>query len=121
MYNTPDMRALESPVTGMEQRGIGAVITRDPQVCQQSMTIDIKITGNQVYKVPLYFVDWDKKDQRTAIEVFDLESKELLLPVYMVRNYEEGKYVSYTFNQSVRLRINHVWGHNAALSGIFFD
>lgn len=119
--NTTDIRALESPATGMEQRGIGAVITRDPQVCQQSMTVDIKITGNQVYNVSLYFVDWDKKERRTAIEAFNLESKELLLPVYMVRDYEEGKYVSYTFNQSVRLRINHVRGRNAALSGIFFD
>lgn len=119
--NTSDIRALESPEDGIEQRGIGAIITRDPEVCQQSMTIDMRTTTNQVYNVSLYFVDWDKKDRRTAIEAFDLESKEMLLPVYMVRDYEEGKYVTYTFNHSVRLRINQVRGRNAALSGVFFD
>lgn len=95
------------------------MITRDPQVCQQSMTVDTKTIGSQGYNVSLYFVDWDKKDRRTPIEVLDL--KEMLLPVYMVRDYEESKYVTYNFNQPVRLRINHVRGCNAALSGVFFD
>lgn len=117
----PDIRALESPVAGAEQRSIGAVITRDPLVCQQTITVDIKTAEKQEYNVSLYFVDWDKQDRRTAIEAFDLESKEMILPVYMVRDYEEGKYVTYTFSQPVRLRINHVRGRNAALSGIFFD
>ena len=33
----------------------------------------------------------------------------------------QGKYLSFNFDQSVRLRINHVRGKNAVLSGIFFD
>lgn len=116
-----DIRALESPISEEEQRSIGAVITHDPIATQQSMTVDIKIAKNKKYSTSLYFVDWDKQDRRTAIEAFDLETKEMILPVYMVRDYEEGKYITYTFDQSVRLRINHVRGLNAVLSGIFFD
>ncbi|WP_106827905.1 alpha-L-rhamnosidase C-terminal domain-containing protein [Parabacteroides pacaensis] len=118
---TSDIRALESPLPGVTQRAIGAIITRDPQVCQQTFTMDIKTKQDYPYTVSLYFVDWDKKGRRTAIEAFDLESKEMLLPVYMVRDYEQGKYITYTFNQPVRLRIDHVRGENTTLSGIFFD
>lgn len=115
---TSDTRALESPE---RTRNIGAFVTRDPIPCDQTMTIDIPCKSPQRYKVSLYFVDWDTNERRSAIEIFDLENKNLLAPVYMVRNYSGGKYVTYEFDRSVRIRINHVRGINAALSGVFFD
>lgn len=119
-HNTSDVRALQSP-TGDRTKGVGALITRDPEVCQQTFTIDIETKKEQRFSVSLYFVDWDNNNRRVAIEAFGLDSKELLCPLHMVRDYEDGKYVTYTFSQPVRLRINHVRGKNAALSGIFFD
>jgi len=120
-HTTSDVRALQSPASGSQSRAIGAVTTRDPHVCQQTITIDIKAKENSEYTVSLYFIDWDEQDRRAAIEVFDLESKDLLQPLHMVRNYEGGKYVTFTFRQPVRLRINQVRGMNAAVSAIFFD
>jgi hypothetical protein len=38
-----------------------------------------------------------------------------------VRDYTGGKYVTFEFDRSVRIRINQVRGDNAALSGVFFD
>ena len=119
--STTDTRALVSPDSRIQERSIGAITTKDPGVCDQTMTIDIKSCRGETYTVSLYFVDWDKQNRKSAVEVFDLASKELLKPVYMVKNYENGKYITYTFKQPVRFRINQVRGTNAALSGIFFN
>ncbi|MDR0815305.1 MAG: hypothetical protein LBN37_06100 [Bacteroidales bacterium] len=118
---TTDTRALLSVQDGVATRSIGAFITRDPNACDQTMTIDIPVRKGQSYKLSLYFVDWDRQERRSAIEIFDLTNKNLLLPVYMVRDYVEGKYVTFEFDRPVRIRIDHVRGTNAALSGIFFD
>ena len=115
---TSDKRALED-LNGT--RNIGALITQDPYACMQTMTIDIPCKTKQTYKLSLYFVDWDTSERRSAIEIFDLNDKRLLAPLYMVRDYSGGKYVTYEFDRSVRIRINQVRGINAALSGIFFD
>ncbi len=116
---TDDSRALLSGKD--DARSLGAIVTRDPVPCQQTMTIDIPCRKKQSYDLSLYFVDWDRQNRRTAIEVFDLDNKNLLMPVYMVRDYAQGKYVTYRFDRPVRIRINQVRGVNAALSGIFFD
>lgn len=116
--NTSDVRALKE-IDGT--RSIGAFITRDPIPCDQTMTIDLPVETSNPYKVSLYFVDWDKTNRRSAIEIFDLKTKKLLAPVHMIRDYSEGKYVTYLFDRSVRIRINQVRGSNAAVSGIFFD
>ena len=102
-------------------RNIGAIITRDPIPCDQTMTIDIHSHNVEPYNCSLYFVDWDRQNRRSAIEIFDLANKNLLMPVYMVRDYDEGKYVTFSFDRPVRIRINQVRGVNAALSGLFFD
>jgi hypothetical protein len=119
---TEDIRALVSG-SGDKQRSLGAVTTRDPNPCYQTMTVDISCEKSQSlsHKISLYFVDWEKVGRRSAIEVFDLENKKLLMPVYMVRDYENGRYVSFNIDRPVRIRINQVRGKNAALSGIFFD
>jgi hypothetical protein len=115
---TEDIRALVSD-SGEKQRSLGAVTTRDPNPCYQTMTVDI--TCEKAHKISLYFVDWERAGRRSAIEIFDLENKKLLMPVYMVRDYENGKYISFNIDRPVRIRIDQVRGKNAALSGIFFD
>jgi hypothetical protein len=115
-----DVRALVSG-PGEECRGLGAVTTSDPKTRLLTMTVDIRCKKVQPYQLSLYFVDWEKDGRRSAIEILDLENKKLLMPVYMVREYENGKYVTFKFDRPVRIRIDHVRGKNAALSGIFFD
>ncbi|MFV0418387.1 MAG: alpha-L-rhamnosidase C-terminal domain-containing protein [Dysgonomonas sp.] len=116
-----DKRLLLSNINNNTSRDMGCIMTRDPLACQQTMTIDIPCRKKENYQVALYMVDWDKKERRSAIEIFDLESKEMIKPVHMVRNYENGKYIIYNFDRPVRIRINQVRGPNAVLSGIFFD
>ncbi|MGV8879178.1 MAG: alpha-L-rhamnosidase C-terminal domain-containing protein [Sphingobacteriaceae bacterium] len=98
-----------------------AIITKDPDPTFQTMTVDIKLKKDHPYKLSMYFLDFDHQNRRSAIEIFDLETLNILAPVAMVRHYEKGKYLGFSFNKSVRIRINHVRGKNAALSGIFFD
>lgn len=118
--STTDIRALESDNDGLG-RNLGAAHTRDPQVCQQTMTIDVLSKKERPYQLALYFVDWDRKERRSAIEIFNLETKKLIMPVYMVRNYEGGKYIVFNVDQPIRIRLNQVRGDNAALSAMFFD
>ncbi|MDR1758211.1 MAG: hypothetical protein LBR51_04545 [Bacteroidales bacterium] len=122
--DTTDRRALQNEAGSNPTRRLGAITTRDPAPCYQTMTIDIhgkKGKFGKKYQLSLYFVDWEKVGRRSAIEVFDLETKQLLKPIYMVRDYENGKYVSFSVDRPTRVRINQVRGKNAALSGLFFD
>ena len=114
-----DTRVLTAP--GNAKKTAAAIITQDPLACLQTMTIDISLKENHPYKISMYFLDLDKQDRRSAIEIFDLKTLNIIAPVEMVRHYEQGKYVTFTFDKPVRIRINHVRGKNAAVSGIFFD
>lgn len=100
---------------------LGAIITQDPLACLQTMTIDIEAADSLEHQLSIYLLDWDNQQRRTAIEVFELKSFNLLAPVQLVQHYQKGKYLTFKFNGSVRLRINQVRGPNAATSGLFFD
>ena len=118
---TNDPRALISYRESETQRKIGSVFTKDPAPCLQTMTIDIYCKQNQSYKVALYMVDWEKEGRRSAIEVFDLNNKVLLMPVKVVSDYRNGKYIVFNADRSIRIRINQVRGSNASLSALFID
>lgn len=114
-----DNRVLTVP--GMANKSAAAIITKDPDPTFQTMTVDVKLKEGHPYQLSMYFLDYDKQDRRSSIEIFDLETLNIIAPVAMIRDYGQGKYISFSFNKSVRIRINHVRGKNAALSGIFFD
>ena len=118
---TDDFRALVQVGENETYRKLGAVITKDPSACLQTMTIDIRCLKDQPYKIALYMVDWERDARRSALEIFDLNSKELLMPVQLIKDYQKGKYVLITVDRSIRLRINQVRGRNAALSALFID
>jgi hypothetical protein len=85
------------------------------------MTIDLDVNDSQKHRLALYFLDWDSNDRRSAIEIFDLKTLKLLAPVQMIKEYQNGKYMIFDYSGPIRIRVNHVRGANAALSGIFFD
>ena len=118
---TDDPRALISYRDNETQRKIGAVVTKDPAPCLQTMTIDIQCKQKQSYQLALYMVDWEKEARRSAIEIFDLDNKALLMPVKQVNNYQDGKYIVIDVDRSIRIRINQVRGSNASLSALFID
>jgi hypothetical protein len=100
---------------------LGAITTQDAKLTWQTMTVDVRLKTGHPYTLSIYCVDRDRQQRRSAIEIFDLETLRLVAPVAMVRHYEQGKYVTFTFNKSVRIRIDQVRGKNAAVSGLFFD
>jgi len=119
--NLDEKRVLEPDNQQNATRNAGAIFTQDPRACWQTMTIDVKLARQIEYDFSLYFLDWDKQSRRTAIEVIDLESKNIIAPVRIVKDYAGGKYMTFRYNKSVRFRINHVRGPNAVVSGIFID
>lgn len=114
-----DTRVLATPA--IATKAAAAIITKDPDATYQTMTVDIALKESHPYHLSMYFLDWDKQNRRSAIEIFDLETLNIIAPVELIQNYEQGKYIRLAFNRSVRIRINHVRGKNAAVSGLFFD
>ena len=116
-----DKRAPAASAENNFPRNIGCIHTNDPVACEQTMTVDINVSKQHSYRVALYFVDWDNKARRTAVEMFDLQTKKLLTPEKIVADYRGGKYLVFKYDNSVRFRIDQVRGVNASLCGIFFD
>lgn len=119
--NSIDKRVLMPDNQQVFVQNAGAIFTQDPYACRQTMTIDVKLAHQNEYEFSLYFLDWDNQLRRSAIEVIDLDTKNIIAPVRIVDNYSGGKYMTFRYNKSVRFRINHVRGPNAVVSGIFFD
>jgi hypothetical protein len=118
---TTDSRAPAPNATNGFPRNVGCLYTQDPQGGLQTMTVDINLTNSRSCQIALYFVDWDEKGRRVAVEMFDRATLERIAPVQMVRDFSGGKYLVYRYDKPVRFRINQVRGDNATLSGIFFD
>ena len=97
----------------------GVLTTNDYIACFQTFTVDIYM--RKACTVTLHFVDDDRQGRRQAVEVFDLETLELIAPLKVVRNFEGGKYLSFHYSKPLRFRINQIRGKNAVLNGIYFD
>ena len=97
------------------------MITLDPAACMQTMYVDIKLKREWRYHLRLWFTDRDRQGRRSAVEIFDLHTLNMIAPVALIDHYEAGKYLSITCNRSIRIRIDQVRGKNAALGGIYFD
>lgn len=87
----------------------------------QTMSLTIGIDGTRDYQVALYFVDWDDKGRSEAVEMMDAATLNLVAPVKVVKNHAGGVYLVYSYNRSVKFRLNKIRGELVTLSGIFFD
>ena len=99
----------------------GAITTKDYNICEQSMTIDLPVSDKGRHRLSLYFLDQDNQGRRSAIEIFDMNTLDLIGPMMYVKNYSKGRYVSFDFEGPIRIRINQVRGINVSLSGLFLD
>ncbi|MGZ3874659.1 MAG: alpha-L-rhamnosidase C-terminal domain-containing protein, partial [Mucilaginibacter sp.] len=119
--NTSDSRALAPDKTNSFPRKATCLYAMDADQVGFTFTSTIEIKGTHDYTVSLYFLDWDKKGRKIAVEMFDGETSDLIAPVRIVKNSTGGAYLTYSYNRSAKFRINLVRGDNAVLSGIFFD
>jgi alpha-L-rhamnosidase len=86
-----------------------------------TMSFTFTIEGTRQYSIALYFLDWDDKGRRIAVEMMDAETLNQIAPVKIIGNFKGGRYLIYSYDKSARFRIHQVRGDNAVLSGIFFD
>lgn len=113
---TDDKRALAPDPSNFSPRNSTCLSNSD-----QTMTFTIGINGVREYQVALYFVDWENKGFRMAVEMFDAATLDLIAPVKIVNSFNGGKYLVYSYNKSAKFRIDKVRGKIVTLSGIFFD
>ena len=113
---TSDPRAPAADAGNPAQRNAACLSNSD-----QTMTVTIGINGTRDYQVALYFMDWDRRGRRQAVEMFDAESLKLIAPVKLVNDFAGGHYLVYSYDKSAKFRINKVRGDTVTLSGIFFD
>ena len=118
--HTMDPRAPAADRCNGGPRKAACIHTRDPIACQQTMTVDIQTELHAPYSVALYFLDWDRRGRRLAVEMFDLDTLEMVTPVRLVPNFAGGTYLVYSYHRPARFRIDQVRGPNATMSGIFF-
>ncbi len=118
---TQDARAPAPDVSNGLARTAGTLYTGDPVPCQQSIVLDVALKTPRAYRFALYFVDFDHRGRREAVELFDLDSRNLIAPVKVFSDLDGGAYAVYACHEPVRIRVNQVRGDNATLSGLFFD
>ena len=119
--NTNDRRALAPNAANKVPRTAACLYAMDADQIAYTFSFTVAISGTHEYQISLYFLDWDNKGRKIAIEMFDANTLNLIAPVKIVRNCFGGAYVTYAYNKSAKFRINMVRGDNAVLSGIFFD
>ena len=116
VIGTHDKRALAPDPNNLTPRNATCLSNSD-----QTMSFTIGIEGMHDYQVALYFVEWENKGSRVAVEMFDATTLNLIAPVKIVNSYAGGKYLVYSYNKSAKFRIDKVRGDIITLSGIFFD
>jgi glucose/arabinose dehydrogenase len=86
-----------------------------------NFSVNLSLFDGELQSVSLYFVDFDWRNQRVQnVEVFDLESGELL-ESRIVSRFSRGIYVTFFVRGSVQFRISRVSGPDAVLGAIFID
>jgi alpha-L-rhamnosidase len=119
--NTSDSRALAPDTANSFPRNAACLYAMDADQIGYTFTSTVVIKGTHEYKISLYFVDWDNKGRQIEVEMFDGTTSNLIAPVEIIKDCRGGAYLTYSYNKSAKFRINWVRGHNASLSGIFFD
>lgn|GEM_PF-3098000 len=119
--NTDDRRALAPDTSNSFPRNATCLYAMDADQIGYTFTSTISIKGKHDYKISLYFLDWDDRGRKIAVEMFDAATSNLISPVEIVKSCLGGAYLTYSYNKSAKFRINMVRGDNAVLSGIFFD
>ncbi|RVT97340.1 hypothetical protein EOD41_18755 [Mucilaginibacter limnophilus] len=119
--NTTDKRALAPSSANGFPRNAACIYSEDQDQIGYTFTSTINIKEPKRYRVTLYFLDWDGKGRKLAVEAFDAQTSELVAPVQVIEHCENGAYITFEYNRSIKFRINPIRGLTPVLSGIFFD
>jgi hypothetical protein len=115
---TADGRGLRKPgVTGGNQY-LAACWYSDTD---GAFDVAVTIADGRIHQVALYIVDWDQTTRTERVDAIDATSG-AVVDSRSLRDYHGGGYLLYEVSGRVTFRVTHLGGgHNAVLSGIFFD
>jgi hypothetical protein len=121
VMGTSDRRALAGDQTNSLPRNATCLYSGTPQPSGMTMVVEVPAQRGTPFQLAMYFVDWDQTGRRVAVEVFDLDTRDLVAPEQMVDAFTGGTYLVFECDRPLRLRIAQIRGDNAVLSGLFFD
>lgn len=96
----------------------GALRTRNPNVVQQTFTVDISRPAGDPYRLGIFCRDESGEGIIQTIDLLDLEFKTLIAPTRQVRNFSKGIVLWFSYDRGVRIRVAHYPGPDAILNGI---
>jgi alpha-L-rhamnosidase len=100
---------------------LGVLATQNPGACLQTFYVDITTKASRDYTFTIRAAEKDSSQSKFVIDIFDYNTKNMIHPTILVGTSAAGSYYTFTAKQSVRIRISHVQGDDAAISGIFFQ
>lgn len=110
--NSLQQSALASPDL---PRFLGALETRG------SDSVTLWVNDARQHQLALYFCDFDMKGRKQEIEIRDLEDR-VLSPAQTIADFEQGKWLTFRFSGSIKVRIvNRNAATTALLSALMFD
>ena len=109
--DSPALAYFANPPTGSDRVAAG----RYGQ--ELAFTLDL---GATLHRLSLYFLDYDKKDRREAIQVSNAITGEVL-DNRKIADFTSGRYLSWNIQGAVRVTLKKITGDNAMISGIFLD
>ncbi|HWE37485.1 MAG TPA: fibronectin type III domain-containing protein [Isosphaeraceae bacterium] len=83
-------------------------------------TVDVNLTDGQAHRVTLYAVDWDYGGRTERFDVVDPTTGNVLAS-QTISSFTSGRFVTFTLSGHEQLLVTRLGGHNAVLSGLFFD
>ena len=85
-----------------------------------SFTVDIALEDGLPHRVALYCLDWDSGARLQTVDVTDADTGEILNS-QALSDFSGGAYLVWNMAGHIIVRFTRNAGHNAVLSGIFFD
>lgn len=99
---------------------LAILATQNPMACYQTYRLDILAQPERVYQFTLRTAELGTNG-RFVIDLFDERTKNLIHPTILVNTTGKVRYYTFMTRGPVRIRLSHVSGEDAGLSGIFFQ
>jgi hypothetical protein len=85
-----------------------------------SFTVNVNLLDGQAHVISFYFLDWDSVWRSERIQLIDAATGSVL-DTQTVQSFHGGVYLSWQASGNLVIKVTHLGGANAVLSGLFFD
>ena len=97
---TRDIQAIENPA--------GKINIASVRSHPLHEIIEFNFTDNKEHEVALYFLDWDRKNRWTVVDILDVNTRKVLHS-YNLTDFAQGVYLVYKMKGNLQCRITNVW------------